>query len=983
MRPVLALCLGICLEPSLARESYSFNPAWKLLVGDPAGAQEPGFSDQSWQSVSLPRAWNEDDAFHVSIDEHRTGIAWYRKRFSLPESSTGKKVIVEFEGVRQGAEIYLNGKLLGRHENGVMAFGIDLTPALLPAPAENVLAVRTDNSWEYREKDTNQRFQWQDKNFNANFGGIPKNVILHVMDPVYQTLPLYSNLGTTGTYIYPSEINISGKSATIHVESEVMNGSDKSAQVVLETKIFAPGKKEIARFESSPQGLAAGQKAILSAAGKAENLEWWSWGYGYLYEVVTTLKIDGKATDPVTTVTGFRSTSFDHGRVTLNGRVIQLKGYAQRTSNEWPAIGISVPPWVSDYSNGLMVESGANLVRWMHVTPWKQDVESCDRVGLIQAMPAGDAEKDVTGARWDQRTRLMRDAIIYNRNNPSILFYECGNNGISEEHMQEMKALKAMYDPHGGRAIGSRDMLDSKEAEYGGEMLYINQSAHIPFWSMEYSRDEGLRKYWDAFTPPYHPDGEGPLHKGQDASVYNRNQDSHAIEDVSRWYDYWRERPGTGNRVNAGGVNIVFSDTNTHFRGAENYRRSGEVDAMRLPKDGFWAHWVMWDGWVDREKPRTRIIGHWNYAPNVQKPIHVISNGDEVELLLNGRSLGKGKREYNFLFTFDNVKWEPGKLTAISRNSRGQEISRHELETAGAPAAIRLSPLTGPGGLRADGADLALVTVEVIDAQGRRCPTALNTIHFQLDGPAEWRGGIAQGPDNYILSKDLPVECGVNRISLRSLPTAGKVQLAAKADGLTPAKIELSSTPVPESHGLAADFPASHIVPSLSRGPTPAGPSYADSLVSIPIVSATAGINAEQAALSYDDNEKTVWDNQNQLDKGWIRYEFAQTTNIDEIELKLAGWRDRRYPLVITVDDKIVWKDTTVPNLGYFHISLPAGTRGKSVRVALSNASKEDKEFSQITEVADQKNASTGGEKLGKGSLRIHELEFLKKVAKP
>ena len=114
---------------------------------------------------------------------------------------------------------------------------------------------------------------------------------------------------------------------------------------------------------------------------------------------------------------------------------MMVHGYAQRTSNEWPGVGLSVPAWLSDYSNGLMVESGGNMVRWMHVTPWKQDVESCDRVGLPQAMPAGDAEKDVEGARWQQRTALMRDAIIYNRNNPSILFYECGNESISREHI--------------------------------------------------------------------------------------------------------------------------------------------------------------------------------------------------------------------------------------------------------------------------------------------------------------------------------------------------------------------------------------------------------------------------------------------------------------------------------------------------------------------------------------------------------------------
>ena len=226
----------------------------------------------------------------------------------------------------------------------------------------------------------------------------------------------------------------------------------------------------------------------------------------------------------------------------------------------------------------------------MHITPWKQDVESCDRVGLMQAMPAGDGEKDVEGPRWRQRTELMRDAIIYNRNNPSIIFYEGGNESISRAHMLELKAIRDQFDPHGGRAIGSREMLDIDEAEYGGEMLYINKSKKHPMWAMEYCRDEGLRKYWDSYSYPYHQEGAGPLHNGQPANAYNHNQDEFAVELVRRWYDYWRERPGTGTRVSSGGVKIVFSDTNTHHRGEENYRRSGVTDAMRIPKDGFFAH---------------------------------------------------------------------------------------------------------------------------------------------------------------------------------------------------------------------------------------------------------------------------------------------------------------------------------------------------------------------------------------------------------
>ena len=126
-----------------ARDTYNFNSEWRVLVGDPAGAEEVGFDDASWKSVTLPRPWNEDEAFRKDIKDLSTGIAWYRKHFRLPASSAGKKVFIEFEGVRFAGEAYLNGKFIGRHENGVTAFGFDITDGLVAG--ENVIAVRTDN----------------------------------------------------------------------------------------------------------------------------------------------------------------------------------------------------------------------------------------------------------------------------------------------------------------------------------------------------------------------------------------------------------------------------------------------------------------------------------------------------------------------------------------------------------------------------------------------------------------------------------------------------------------------------------------------------------------------------------------------------------------------------------------------------------------------------------------------------------------------
>src|SRR6187399_1040701 len=674
--PVLSIiCLFVLSIVTAQRIKYNFNSNWKVFVGDDSAASVISYKDDSWKNVTLPYAWNEDEAFRKDIAELSTGIAWYRKHFKIDAAHKDQKILLEFEGIRQAGEFYINGKFIGLHENGVTAFGFDITNYVRYGDEENIIAARIDNDWEYKEKATATKFQWEDKNFNANYGGINKNVFLHITNNIYQTLPLYSNLQTTGVYVYADNFNIKEKAATIHTQSEVKNESNQQQQVQYEVKVFDLNNKLIKIFSGESIVLAGGETKIVKAAAAIRGLNFWSWGYGYLYTIETSLKMNGRQVDAVKTKTGFRKTAFENGMVYLNDRVIQIKGYAQRTSNEWPAIGLSVPAWMSDYSNSLMLESNANLVRWMHITPWKQDVESCDRVGLMQAMPAGDSEKDVEGRRWEQRKEVMRDAIIYNRNNPSVIFYESGNESISEPHMAEMKAIRDKYDPHGGRAIGSREMLDSKVAEYGGEMLYINKSANHPMWATEYSRDEGLRKYWDEYSPPYHKDGDGPLYNNGDASAYNRNQDSHAIEDVVRWFDYWEARPGTGKRVSSGGVNIIFSDTNTHHRGAENYRRSGEVDAMRIPKDGYFAHQVMWDGWVDVEKPHTHIIGHWNYAKGTKKDIYVVSSAEKVELFVKGKSLGFGEQSSRFLFTFKNIEWQPGEIKAVGYSAKGKPLA--------------------------------------------------------------------------------------------------------------------------------------------------------------------------------------------------------------------------------------------------------------------------------------------------------------------
>ena len=1011
---LLLTLMSAALPVNAQRQKYNFNGDWRYSVGR---------QEAPARQVTLPHAWNEDYSFMVEIRQHPDSVVWYAKDFVLPATEQGKHVFIEFEGARQAAEVWLNGHRLGLHENGVMAFGYDLTP-YIDYTGTNHLLVRTDNNWAYQEQATGTKFQWNNSNFNANYGGLPKNVWLHTTGDVYQTLPLYSNLGTTGTYVYGTDYDVAGHKVTVNAESQVINASDHASSVALQVEVIDNDGHSVATYRGSRQTIAPGDTAVLTASRRLRDMHFWSWGYGYLYTVRTRLV--GSGIDDQTELrTGFRKTQFGQGLFRLNDRVLMVHGYAQRTSNEWPAVGMSVPAWLSDYSNNLIVESGGNLVRWMHVTPWKQDIESCDRVGLLQAMPAGDAEKDSWNRQWEQRKELMRDAIIYNRNNPSIIFYEGGNESISREHMVELREIRDRYDAHGGRAIGSREMLDINEAEYGGEMLYINKSGKHPMWAMEYCRDEGARLYWDNYSYPYHQHGAGPYYRRQPADIYNQNSDQLAVEQIRRWYDYYEQRPGQGRRVSSGGVKIIFSDSNTHGRSEFSYRVSGVTDPMRIPKDGFYTAQVMWNSWVDIDYARTYIMGHWNYREGVVKDVYVVSTSPVVELFVNDSLVSRSTQaEYRFLHTMHDVAWQPGTVRAVGYAADGTVESEYKIETAGLADHLRLTLMQDPTGMKADGADMALVQVEVVDAQGRRCPLDNRNITWTLEGPAEWRGGIAKSPDldNYILATTVPVECGVGRVLVRSTTTPGRIRLTASARGLgndkssaeldavalanqgvgpngwsgdgasinrsiTSESIEWQTSPLPGTidAGFSTYVAGAALPVHLDRGETPLTPSYTDRFRTIGIASAQVAVGAADAANSYDDNELSEWKNDGRVQTAWITYELTEPAAIDQISLKLTGWRRRSYPLEVLADDVVVWKGETPKSLGYVELHIDHPVVAQHYTIRQTGAAQESDAFGQITEVAAPTAGeldlfkSSGGDQVN-GELRIVEVDFLKAI---
>jgi beta-galactosidase len=829
--------------PPSPRVRWNFDLNWKFVRQDVPGAEAPGFDDSAWATISTPHTFNDVDSFRQIISHSGgdrgayKGIAWYRKHFKLPAKLAGDKIFLEFEGMRQAGDIFLNGKEIGLYENGVTAYGLDISGAVHFGSQENVLAVKVDNRTDYQERATGTPFEWNANDFNPDHGGINRHVWLHVTGKIYQTLPLYYGLESTGVYVHAANFHIAGKSAGVTVESEVRNASGGRATVALSAVIVDRNGQVRARFEGSSVDMVDGEKTELTAAGPLTGARFWSPEDPYLYDVYTILTVDGKTVDVDKLVTGFRQTEFRGGAGTggvyLNGKFIYLKGFAQRASDEWAGLGQAYPDWMHDFQAQMIRASHANYIRWMHIAPQRVDADTADRFGIIQICPAGDKERDATGRQWEQRLEAMRDTMIYFRNNPSILFWEAGNTVVTVEHMQQMAALRKQWDPDGGRAIGARGndnvaantAIDSI-AEFFGIMIgqdprtdqlatpaamFRGYSAErrdrAPLIETEDYREEGARRFWDDYSPPYFGFKKGPNDTWQFTS------ESFALGGIKRYWAYWENRisnPDPAHSKWSGYASIYFSDSDADGRqdSSEVCRVSGKVDAVRLPKEIYFAHRVM-----QNEQPDIHILGHWTYPAKTVKTVYVVANTQSVELFVNGKSLGVNSQPVDgYAFAFPEVEFAPGSLQAVGRNA-GKMAAREELTTAGPPAQIKLTPILGPRGLEADGEDVALIDVEVVDAKGQRCPTDDARVDFAVTGPAVWRGGYNSGKIDSTNNLYLNTEDGINRVSLRSTLAAGAITITASRSGLQSAQIKIVARPVRTIDGLA-DF-----VPQHLRGP--------------------------------------------------------------------------------------------------------------------------------------------------------------------
>jgi beta-galactosidase len=648
------------------------------------------------------------------------------------------------------------------------------------------------------EKLQADQIPWNNPHWHPAHGGIFRNVRLHVTDPLHVSLPLYSFLGTAGPYAYATEI--AEGSAGVGVEVPVQNSRARAEEVELVVEVRDAGGAPVLTLRDRRR-VAAGASTTFTVSGLLRPAQSWSPDRPYLYRVVSSLRVAGAPVDGVEVPLGIRTARWDaQAGLFLNGRPLKLRGWGQKPTDEWPGLGAAQPDWLHAYTLRLMREAGANFVRWGHCAGGPASIAAGDRLGLIADQPGVDGEADTHGAAWKVRAAAFRDVVVYYRNNPSILIWEGGNQKVSREHARELRAYVDTYDPHGGRAYAHR-RADQVTAEFMTVGIGTEGGREIKELAVvegEYDREEAPRRVWDEASPPRfgYPEGRG--------QTYQLTSEQFAVNQVAHFVKK------LGAPDHAGGANWIFSDSTSGGRVAtEVARASGEVDGVRLPKEAYFVTRVLF-----RDDPQVHLVGHWTYPRGTKKTVYAVSNAEEVELAVNGRAVGRAKPTDRFLFTFPDVAFEPGQITATAFTA-SRVVATDVRPTAGRPVALRLTPVAGPRGLQADGADVLLVDVEAVDAEGRRVPTLEQRVDFELQGPAVWRGGYNSGRVGSINHPNLDLEAGINRVAVRSTLRPGEVTLRATSHGLRPATLTARAGSIRVQNGYTTEAPP--LLPAAQR----------------------------------------------------------------------------------------------------------------------------------------------------------------------
>jgi len=848
---------GLAQETVSVRARLSFNEGWRFMKGDPgevgdklrysaikpwvvatgadfttnAPAPRPegslgedvaytqgAFDDAAWRSLNLPHDWGVEGAFKQELPGNTgrlpwAGIGWYRKHFSVPAEDQGKQFRLEVDGAMAYAMVWLNGKYVGGWPYGYSSFCLDLTPFIKPG-AENLIAIRLDNP--------PNSSRWYPG------GGIYRNVWLLKTGPVH--------VGQWGAFVTTPEVTKTA--AKVNVKVKVDNNSPGDAEVMVAADIYAldeHGKKTRAAVAAaSPVALkvSANSSAACGLAAEIKSPALWGIDKPSRYTAVTEIRQGGKVVDAYETPFGVRSIKFtpDNGFL-LNGERVPINGVCDH--HDLGALGAAINTRALERQVELLKEMGCNAIRTSHNPPAPELLEACDRLGMVVMDEAFDCwarqktPNDYHLLFPDWHEKDLRMLVRRDRNHPCVILWSIGNE-IPEQGSQAgvrigtelagivhsedtTRPVTSACDNINSAFNGFQKVVDVFGYNYKpkGYARAREANPELPLFGSETASTVSSR---GVYTFPVAGPAGAAINQGRRRSGTNAPAEpppgldvaAHHVSSYDLYYPPWATSPdaefsGQEHNPSVAGefvwTGFDYLGEPTPWGGQNDPSRSsyfGIIDLAGLKKDRFYLYQAHWRP----DFPMAHIVPHWTWPERVGQvtPVLVYTSGDEAELFLNGKSLGKRKQEkFEYRLRWDDAVYQPGELKVVAYKN-GKRWAADTVKTAG-PAA-RLELRAERDRITADGKDLSWATVTIADKNGVAVPRSKNHVHFEIEGPAEIAAADNGDPTSFEPFQ-APEHDAFNGLALaivRAKPgQAGAIKLTAKSDGLKPASVTIRS----------------------------------------------------------------------------------------------------------------------------------------------------------------------------------------------
>ncbi|HYU28431.1 MAG TPA: beta-galactosidase GalB [Gemmatimonadales bacterium] len=779
------------------RQTVSFDRAWRFHLGDVAGGQELAFADSGWRTLDLPHDWSiagefsEQNPAGVAGGALPGGVGWYRKTFTMPAAGSGKIVFIEFDGVYRNSEVWINGQYLGKRPYGYSSFRYELTPHLRYG-RRNVMAVRVDNS-----QQPNSRWY--------SGSGIYRHVRLVTTGPVH--------VDQWGTYV--TTPTASADSARVTVRTTIRNARPVEQAIALRTTMYDSAGNAVAVVSTTgrvPGDSVAEITQDLTIARPAL----WSLERPYLYRAVSRVVCGNRACDDYTTQFGVRSFVFraDSGFF-LNGQPVKIRGVCLH--HDLGALGAAVNTRAIERQLEIMRAMGVNAIRTSHNPPAPELLDLTDRMGFVVLDEAFDMWKQQKTPYdyhldWDGwHVRDLSDMVLRDRNHPSVFIWSIGNevmeqwtNGDSTAApiARELAGIVRALDPTRPITQAANNGSPQNPVFHAGALDLLGHNYHHEVWAdfpaqypgakfiitdaMSALNSRGVYEQPSdsvaSYETPYVKNHGPQPNKNYRLSSYdNRKAFWGSLHEESlRLFERY---PFLSGMFIWQGIDYLGEPTPYEWPARSSY--FGVVDLAGFPKDPFYLYQSVWT-----DAPMLHLFPHWNWKSGDTVDVWAYSNADEVELFLNGASLGVKRKPEPVSHLMWRVAYVPGTLRAIARKA-GHVTVTADVKTAGTPARIALAP--DRSRIRTDGDDLSFITVTVQDSAGVPVPNAEPLIRLRIRGDARIVGVDNGDQISHTSFQAHAVRLfnGKALVIVRAGNRPGMATLTAEADGLPPTTVTI------------------------------------------------------------------------------------------------------------------------------------------------------------------------------------------------